>query len=322
MLLWSIVWGKYCVYKLLTSNFISVKLDVLNKKKGPFKMDQTTQQVVETTAEQTMIEKVLDMIITWATTAGIRLVIALVIMFVSFKIVNAVARRIQKSGDKGKLDKTIARTFSYVFKIGFKCAIVICLVGYVGIDTSGLAALAVSVGACIGLALNGAVSNLAGGILIILSRPFKVDDYIEAQGHSGTVEDIHITYTKIITPDNKVVFLPNGPLSSGDIVNYSVKETRRVDFTFSIGYQNDYEKAKTIILDICNSHDLVLKDPAPMVRVSDHVESSINLVTRTWVNSADYWTVKFDITEAVKTAFDKSGIEIPYNQIDVHLKNN
>jgi small conductance mechanosensitive channel len=269
-----------------------------------------------------VLNNIINTVINWATTAGLRLLIALVLLFVSFKVVNFVARKIETTGENGKLDKTLARTFAYIFRLGLKCLIVICLVGFVGIDTSGLAALVVSLGACVGLALNGAISNLAGGILIILTRPFRVDDFIEAQGYSGTVEDIHITTTKIRTGDNKVVYIPNGPLSSGTIVNYSVKDTRRVDFTFSIGYSDDYEKAKKIVMDILTSHELTLDDPAPMVRVSAHGASSIDLVARVWVKSNDYWTVNFDILEAVKTAFDKEGIEIPFNQLDVHVKNN
>ena len=268
-----------------------------------------------------VLNNILNTVINWATTAGLRVIIALVLLFVSFKIVNFVARKIQRSSEKGKLDKTLARTFAYIFKLAMKCLIAICLIGFVGIDTSGLAALVVSLGACIGLALNGALSNLAGGILIILTRPFRVDDFIEAQGYSGTVEDIHITTTKIRTGDNKIVYIPNGPLSSGTIVNYSVKDTRRVDFTFSIGYGDDFEKAKNIVMGILESHELVLSDPAPMVRVSEHGASSINIVARGWVNSGDYWTVHFDVLEAVKLAFDKEGIEIPFNQLDVHIKN-
>ena len=269
-----------------------------------------------------ILHNILNTVINWVTTAGLRLLIALALMFISFKIVNVVARKIEKTADNGKLDKTLARTFAYIFRLGLKCLIAICLVGFVGIDTSGLAALVVSLGACVGLALNGALSNLAGGILIILTRPFRVDDFIEAQGHSGTVEDIHITNTKIRTVDNKVVYIPNGPLSSGTVVNYSVKDTRRVDFTFSIGYSDDFEKAKGIVMDILKSHDLVLDDPAPMVRVSAHGASSIDLVARAWVKSGDYWTVNFDVLETVKAAFDKEGIEIPFNQLDVHVKNN
>ena len=269
-----------------------------------------------------VLNDILNLLINWTMTSGIRILIAILLWFVSFKIVNSISRKIQKSGENGKLDKTLARTFAYIFRIAMKCLIAICLIGFVGIDTSGLAALVVSLGACVGLALNGALSNLAGGILIIVTRPFRVDDFIEAQGYSGTVEDIHVTTTKIRTPDNKVVYIPNGPLSSDTIVNYSVKYTRRVDFTFSIGYGDDFEKAKRIVMDICTSHALVLKDPEPMVRMSSHADSSIKLTARAWVKSADYWTVNFDILEAVKAAFDKEGIEIPFNQLDVHVKNN
>ncbi len=266
------------------------------------------------------LQNLLSTIVSWATTAGVRLLIALVLLFVSFKIVNAISRKIARSHEKGKIDKTLATTFAYIFKIGLKIVIAICLIGYVGIDTSGLAALVASFGVCIGLAVNGAVSNIAGGVIIIVTRPFKVDDFIEAQGYSGTVADIHMTATKLITGDNKVVYIPNGALANGSIVNYSEKDMRRVDFTFSIGYGDDFEKAKAIVSEILNSHELTLKEPASMVRVSEHGASSINLVARVWAKSGDYWTVKFDILERVKLAFDKEGIEIPFDQLDVHVK--
>lgn len=259
-------------------------------------------------------------IIQWVTSTGVKIVISLLVLLISFRIINVIARKIEKKGDSEKADKTIMKTLAYIFKIGLKIVILICLVGYLGIDTSGLTALVASLGVCIGLAVNGALSNLAGGVLIILTRPFKIDDYIEAQGHSGTVVDIHITYTKLLTPDNKVIYLPNGTLANGDIVNYSEEHTRRVDFLFSIGYSDDFEKAKKIITDICLSHQLVLKEKEPFVKVKEHGASSINIVTRVWTASADYWTVYFDITEQVKTAFDKEGIEIPFNQLDVHIK--
>lgn len=264
---------------------------------------------------------ILDNIVNWALNTGIKLIVALVILIISFKIINFIGRKIEKSHEKGRMDKTIAKVLAYVFKLGMKIVVAICLVGYVGIDTSGLAALVTSFGVCIGLAVNGAVSNLAGGVVIILTRPFKVDDFIEAQGYSGTVEDIHITCTRLRTGDNKVVYVPNGALSSGSIVNYSEKDTRRVDFTFSIGYGDDFEKAKAIVTDICSAHELVLKDTPVFVRVAEHGASSINIVARVWVKSEDYWTVNYDILEAVKLAFDKEGIEIPFNQVDVHIRN-
>ena len=252
--------------------------------------------------------------------ASIRIVIAIALFILTFKIVNYLARKIEKSGDEGRIDKTLARAFAYVFKLGVKAIIIICLIGFIGIDTSGFTALIVSLGAGIGLALNGALSNLAGGIIIILTRPIRVDDFIEAQGYSGTVEDIHVTNTKLRTPDNKVVYIPNGPLSSGTIVNYSVKDTRRLDFTFLISYKDDFESVKRMVTDVCASHSLVLLEPEPMVRVSSHGESGIEITARVWVKRENYWTVNYDILETVKAAFDKRGIEIPYPQLDIHLK--
>lgn len=266
-------------------------------------------------------QAILDQITSWATTAGVRLLVALVVMFVSFKIVNFIGKRIEKAAEHKNADKTIMKTVAYIFKLGMKIIIAICLVGYVGIDTSGLTALVTSLGVCVGLAVNGALSNLAGGVLIILTRPFRVDDYIEAQGYSGTVVDIHITNTKIRTIDNKIIYIPNGALSSGSIVNYSEEKLRRVDEVYSIAYSADFNKAKAILEQLYEAHPLVLKDPAVFICMSEHSASSINVTVRAWVKNEDYWTVKFDMLEAVKAKFDEEGIEIPFNQMDVHIKN-
>ncbi|MBQ8197246.1 MAG: mechanosensitive ion channel [Clostridia bacterium] len=255
----------------------------------------------------------------WTTVA--RVIIGLIVLFISFKVINLITRRIEKRATKRKADKTIMKTLMYLLRLVLKILIAICMVAFVGIDVSGITALVTSLGVCVGLAVNGALSNLAGGVLIILTRPFRVDDYIEAQGYEGTVEEIRITATKIITPDNKVVYIPNGALSSGSITNYTEKDLRRVDLVFSIGYADDYDKARQIILDICNEHELIIKDPAPFVRMAEHGASSINIKTRVWTKKEDYWTVNFDVTEAVKKAFDANGVEIPFNQLDVHIKN-
>lgn len=265
---------------------------------------------------------VIETLISWCLNTGIRIVISLLILVISFRLINVLVRRLEKRMQANeKHDKTIVKVLNYIIKVGAKILVVICLVGYLGIDTSGLTALVTSLGVCAGLAVNGALSNLAGGILIIFTRPFKIDDYIEVEGSvSGTVEDIQIVCTKIRTPDNKTIYVPNGTLSNSNIINYSEKPTRRVDFDFSISYDNDFEAAKAIVSEICTSHSLVLSDPAPMVRVASHGQSSIDLTARVWVNNGDYWTVRFDILEAVKAAFDEKGISIPYNQLDVHLK--
>ena len=267
---------------------------------------------------------IFNSVISWCLNSGIKIIISLIILFISFRMINALSRHIEnRVKDNEKYDKTIVKTLSYAGKIVAKILIIICLVGYLGIDTSGLTALVTSLGVCAGLAVNGALSNLAGGVIILFTRPFKVDDYIEipADSISGTVEDIQIVCTKLRTPDNKVIYVPNGTLSNSNIVNYSEKKTRRVDFTFSIAYENDFEKAKSLVASICSSHSLVLDNPPPFVRVSEHGQSSVNITARVWVRSNDYWTVKFDILEGVKKIFDENGIVIPYNQLDVHVKN-
>lgn len=267
------------------------------------------------------LDNLVNTLVGWATTTGVRLIIALVVLLISFKIIKVVCRKVEKAGVKKNADKTVMRTLAYALGILLRVVVLVCLVGYLGIDTSGITALIASFGVCVGLAVNGALSNLAGGVLILLTRPFRVDDFIEAQGISGTVADIHITSTKIITGDNKVVYIPNGSLANGNIINYSEKDTRRVDLEFSVAYSADSEKAKAIISEILEKHELVLKDPAPFVRMSAHGASAIVIKTRAWVKNSDYWAVYFDVTEAVKAAFDKNGIEIPFEQLDVHIKN-
>lgn len=268
------------------------------------------------------LSAILDTLVAWALSTGVKLLVSAIVLLVSFKLINWLGKKILADGEKKNADKTVLKTFVYVGKIAAKCLVGVCLVGYLGIDTSGITALIASLGVCVGLAVNGALSNLAGGVLILLTRPFKVDDFIEAQGISGTVADIHITYTNVVTVDNKVVHIPNGALSSGTIINYSEKDTRRVDFEFSISYATDFEKAKKVVMTILEAHELVLADPEPFVRIGAHGASALQIKARAWAKNEDYWTVYFDVIESVKLAFDKTGIEIPYNQLDVHVKNN
>ncbi len=261
---------------------------------------------------------------TWLTTEGIKLLVAVLLLIVSFKLINWLAKRVELASEKKlndrRLDKTVCRTLAYVTKIGLKILVCVCLVGYLGVDTSGLTALIASLGVSIGLAINGTLSNLAGGVLLLVTRPFRDDDYIAACGYEGTVEDIFICNTKIRTIDNKVVYIPNGKLSTSEVVNFTEKDTRRVDLTFSVAYSADFEKAKAIIHGVCDADPLVLKTPQPNIRVSNHSASSIDLVTQAWCRNADYWTVRYNLLENVKTAFDENGIEIPFEQLDVHLK--
>ena len=257
----------------------------------------------------------------WATT-GAKVIVALIILLIAFKLINAVARKVEKKLlEAGKLDKTLVKALTNIVKIALKVIVVISLAGFLGIDTTGLAALGAALGVSAGLAVNGALSNFAGGALLLVTRPFKIGDYISAQGYEGVVEDIRIVNTKIVTVDNKVVYLPNGALSSGSILNFSEKDLRRVDHVFSVG-GNDPEKVKEIILKVCGECDKVLQDPAPFARESDYgAGNGVKVTLRAWAKTGDYWDVYFDLLEKINAAFDANGIVIPFNQLDVHVKN-
>lgn len=262
----------------------------------------------------------LQTVLNWLSTEGVKLLIGLVVLFIVFKIINIIAKKFKKTMLAKNRDKTITMVVYSIIRKGLKIIAFLAFLGYVGIDTAGIGTIIASAGVAVGLALQGSLSNLAGGIVILLMRPFKIGDYISAQGESGTVEEIKLFYSYLITPDNKVVMIPNGVLANGSIINYSTKELRRVDFEFSISYDEDFEKAKKVIWDVIGSIENILTDPAPFVRVVSHGESTINIVTRVWTKNENYWDVYFDMMEAIKQSFDNAKIEIPFNQLDVHIK--
>lgn len=274
----------------------------------------------ETTATKTA--EIIEALRTWALTTGVKIVAALIILLISFRIVTIISRRIEKKLDKsGKFDKTLVRTLSYAGRLVVKIVIATCLVGWLGVDTTGIAALIASLGVGIGLAVNGALSNFAGGILLLVTRPFKVGDFISAQGADGIVEDIRLVSTSIVTLDNKVVHLPNGALSSGNIVNYSEKDIRRVDLDFSVA-GNDPELVRSLILGVCDADEKVLKDPATFVRVTDYgAGNGVKVTMRAWTKTEQYWDTYFDLLNGVRKAFEENKIIIPFNQLDVHIKN-
>lgn len=264
---------------------------------------------------------IMNTIITWATSTGIKILISLIVLLISFRIINGVTKKLvtKLSTAKG-LDQTLTKTIANLARTGLKVLVVVCLVGYLGIETSGISAVIASLGVCVGLAVNGTLSNLAGGAMILLTRPFRVGDYISAQGNEGTVEDILICYTKILTIDNKVVYLPNSGLSTGTIVNYSEKEQRRVDLVFSVG-GNDPSVVREHLLRICEEEKLVLSEPAPFARLSDYgAGNGVKVTLRAWCDSSKYWDTYFALLDDVQKDFDASGIVIPFNQLDVHMK--
>lgn len=268
------------------------------------------------------MQEFLNTVITWLTSTGIRILISLIVLLVSFRVIKAVAKKAAKKlTASGKLDETLTKTLVNSAAIALKVLVVICLVGYLGIETSGLSALIASLGVCVGLAVNGTLGNLAGGAMILITRPFRVGDYISAQGYEGSVEEILICYTKIITVDNKVVYLPNSGLSTGTVMNYSEKEQRRVDLVFSVA-GNDPAKVRELLLGVCAREERILEDPAPFARISDFgAGNGLKITLRAWCRSGDYWDVYFALLETVQKEFEAQGIVVPFDQLDVHVKN-
>ncbi len=260
------------------------------------------------------------MIVEFFTSFGIKLIAALLVLVVGIKLSGFFVKKLGKNKGFQKLDDSIGRFILSVLKILLYVVVVITAAGIVGIPATSFITVLASAGVAIGLALQGSLANIAGSIMILFFRPFKIGDFIEGNGVSGTVEDINLFYTIIKTPDNKTITCPNGALSNGNITNYSTKDTRRVDLTFSVSYDSDIDRVKGLIAAIIESEECVLKDPAPFVALSAHNESSIDFVARAWCKSEDYWTLHFNLLEKTKKAFDVAGIEIPYPQVDVHVK--
>lgn len=263
----------------------------------------------------------LGKIFNWIQTSGVKLLIGVVVLFILFAIVNGISKRVKNKIIKKRNDKTIANVAFRLIRYGGKGILFLLFLGYVGIDTAGIGAIIASCSVALGLALQGSLANIAGWVIIIVMRPFKLGDYIEAQGLGGTVEDIRLFYTYLVTPDNKVAMVPNGTLANGNITNYSVKGERRVDQVYAIAYEADVTKALAVIEETVKANPLVLQDPAVFVRVSEYADSSINIVVRCWTKSEDYWTVHFQMLDEVKRALDNNNIVIPFNQLEVNIVN-
>lgn len=266
-----------------------------------------------------ILENLLEKLITWIATNGIKLIVGLIALWIGWKLISKLVRIMNTILEKKKVDITLRKFLDGFVSLALRILLIIVIMECIGMETSGIAALIASAGLAIGLALQGSLSNFAGGIIILLIRPFNVGDFIEGAGQSGTVENIGIFYTKLATGDNKQVLVPNGKLSNDSVVNYSAKETRRVDLKFSVSYSEDIIKVKKILEGVIKSEELILKDPKPFIALSEHADSSINFVVRVWCKTEDYWTIYFNLLEKVKIKFDEEKIEIPYQQVDIHL---
>ena len=266
-------------------------------------------------------QEVLNTIINWCTTKGIKLLLALIVMIILFKITNVITKRIYKRLKLKNVDETILRISLQTARFVIKGLVILCFIGYVGIETASITAVISSCGIALGLALQGALSNVAGGIIIILMRPFRIGDYIFTNGESGTVEDIHMFYTTLVTPDNRVVHVPNGALANNVIVNNSIKDTRRLDIILPVDKDTNIEQVKQIVNDVCSKNELIHKDPKPAVIINAYTTYCVEISIRMWVNNSDYWPVRFALLQEFKETFEANGIKIAFNQMEVSIEN-
>lgn len=264
---------------------------------------------------ENIVEKIWELI----TIYGLKVVAAIAVLIVGRWVAKGMTGFTEKVMNKRQVDPTIVSFVANMTYISLMVFVVLAALGQLGIQTTSFIAVIGAAGLAVGLALQGSLSNFAAGFLMIIFRPFKVGDFIEGAGVAGTIEKIQIFTTQLKTPDNKTIIIPNAKLSGDNIVNYSVKGTRRVDLVFGIGYGDDIDKARKVITDIIKNDARVLKDPPPTIAVMELADSSVNFAVRPWVNVPDYWDLLFDVTETIKKRFDAEGISIPFPQHDVHV---
>lgn len=251
---------------------------------------------------------------------GLKLIASAIVFIVGRFLIKLLIKALRNGKIGQKMEPTASHFLLNFISIALYVILAVTIIGIMGVPMASVVAAIASAGVAIGLALQGSLSNLAGGIMILLFHPFRVDHFIEAAGFSGTVKDIDIFYTVLHTPDNKVVTIPNGTIMSSSIINYSINDTRRVDLVFSVAYGTDADKVKAILLEEAGKHELALKDPEPFCRLTKQAESSLDFTLRVWVKKDDYWQVNFDLLESIHARFEEEKIEIPFNQIDVHMK--
>jgi small conductance mechanosensitive channel len=250
---------------------------------------------------------------------AIQLAVAIIIFVIGKMVVNILVNLVGKLLTRGNYDNMLIDFIKSIVKAILMLFVIVAALDQLGVDTTSLVAILGAAGLAIGLSLQGSLQNFAAGVMLLVFKPFKAGDFVDAGGAMGTVKSIGIFTSIMNTPDNKEIIVPNGNIYGGNITNFSAKDTRRVDMVFGIGYGDDLKKAKALLETLISEDDRILKDPAPQVAVSELGDSSVNFVVRPWVKSGDYWGVMFDFTEAVKLRFDAEGISIPFPQMDVHV---
>ena len=265
------------------------------------------------------VNKYVDMAIQYGAEYGVRIIGAIAIFVIGKWVAKKLSGLIKKLMERGEIDPTLSAFIASIIDILLMVVVVLAAIKNLGIDTTSFIAILGAAGLAIGLALQGTFGNIGSGVILILFRPFEVGNFVSVGGESGTVEAITLFNTTLLTPDNKVILIPNSAVASGNITNFSTKEERRVDFVFGIGYDDDLKLAKATLQEIVDADTRILKDPASFIGVGELGDSSVNFTVRVWVKASDYWGVHFDTIEKVKLTFDEKGISIPYPQMDIHL---
>lgn len=247
------------------------------------------------------------------------LLLAIIVFVVGFFLNKIILNIFAKGAEHSKLDQTVNKFLSSVIKIVVTAIVIIVVLSILGIPMTSIITVLGTMGVAVGLALKDSLSNVAGGVILLINRTLKVGDYVDIGAYSGTVDEVSILFTKITTVDNKDIFIPNGAVATSAITNYSMEGNRRVDLVFGISYDNDHKKAISAINSVIEKHPLIVKEPESFVRLGELGASSLNITVRVWTKNADYWTVYFDLIEQVKEKFDEENIVIPYNQMDVHV---
>jgi len=264
---------------------------------------------------QNLVDKAYELILTY----GPKILLAILVLIFGLWIINRFTRVIRKMMETRNINVSLIGFVSSLTNIGLKALLLISVGGMIGIQTTSFIAIIGAAGLAIGFALQGTLANFAGGVMILIFKPYNVGDLIQAQGHLGVVKEIHIFVTIMLSPEKKTIIIPNGAISNGDITNFTTEGEIRVDMTFGISYESNIKKAKEVLLKVMESHPKVMKDPAPFVGVSALADSSVNLAVRPHTKPEDYWAVYFDVYENGKIALDEAGITIPFPQMDVHL---
>lgn len=265
-------------------------------------------------------ESILNTLVEYCVHYGGKLLVALIVLVAGFWLSNLLSKRLRHGKMAAKVDRSLFSILLKVISFAIKTILVITVISILGVPMSSVITVIATVGAAVGLALQGSLANLAGGIMLIIFKPFRLGALIEAQGYTGKVEEMGLFYTTVITLDGKRVTLPNGTLMNSSILNYSAHDIIRADVTFSVAYHSDIDHVRNVLLAVAAAHPLVLENPAPVVHMTKHHDSALIFTLRPWCKSENYWTVQFELTEAVKKAFDKTGIEIPFPQVDLHIR--